>query len=117
MSMRFILLTAFLAGGVVACNGDKKDYCEEANDCEGGNDKDEEACVASINYLEEQASIYGCEDDFNDLWECFQSEGTCREVGNESVWTTQPETGDDPCDDDSTAFEACMDKESSLDDQ
>ena len=44
----------------------------------GGNDKDEEACVALVDYSEEMADIQGCADEFDEYFECFFDNAKCQ---------------------------------------
>ena len=52
--------------------------CEDQRQCMGGNDKDEDACVALVDYSEEMADVQGCSDEFDDYFECFYDNATCQ---------------------------------------
>lgn len=47
-------------------------------ECMGGNDQDEDACVAMVDYAEELADMQGCADEFDEYFECFFDNATCQ---------------------------------------
>jgi hypothetical protein len=60
-----------------ACGSSFDDLCNRANACEGGNDKDKQACVDLEETLKKAASDYGCSSQFQDLQNCQTATGTC----------------------------------------
>ena len=72
------LVTCALAAAVVGCGGpDHEAYCEEQRDCIGGNDKDLEACIVSMDYMEDVADEQGCADEYEARFECREAETKC----------------------------------------
>jgi hypothetical protein len=53
--------------------------CADAMDCEGGNDADVDACVVTLDYYEERASLDGCEPEWDELYACVNDEASCRD--------------------------------------
>ncbi|MBI4705815.1 MAG: hypothetical protein HY744_32375 [Deltaproteobacteria bacterium] len=71
------LMVGMLAAcAVVACNK-YGTYCQDAEDCVGGNDADIDACVVDSNEQEDVASAYGCSEEFDALWECAEPDAHC----------------------------------------
>jgi nickel-dependent lactate racemase len=74
----FITLTAAL--GLVlltACGNAYGDRCATAIQCNGGNDKDVDACIATLNGAEDVAAAYDCGDAYFKLSDCIDTSGTC----------------------------------------
>lgn len=53
--------------------------CEAAAECDNSNDLDIEACENDFATEAEVASIYGCDEEFDELVICFEEEGRCRD--------------------------------------
>lgn len=64
------------------------DICQQQVDCEGGNDKDVEACVEVNRGLEDVAEAYGCEDQFEAAFDCAKANSTCVENSGQKRFTT-----------------------------
>ncbi len=69
-----LLVSAAALGG---CGSQFRKYCQAEADCEGGNDKDVDACIAQANGAEESASAYDCSDAFSKLADCYERTGNC----------------------------------------
>jgi hypothetical protein len=76
------------------------DYCAEQNDCHDGNDRDLEHCEDSQSVESDRASLYGCSDEFDALFECTEAEAEC-ENDNYGVF-------DDSCEDEQRDYGSCM---------
>lgn len=79
------------------------DYCAEQTECQGGNDKDEEACVAQQEHAEERASIWDCSDAFDDLNACNESQSSCEDVGGAMTFHATT-----PCATENQAYADCL---------
>jgi hypothetical protein len=67
-----------LAAALAGCGGpDHEALCEQQVECIGGNDKDLEACVATLDYVEGVSSDVGCSDEYDAYFECRESELEC----------------------------------------
>lgn len=53
--------------------------CEAAGECDNSNDLDIEACVSAFETEAEVASIYGCDEEFDEYVICLEEEGRCRD--------------------------------------
>ena len=78
--MRLSTLGALLALSIasVGCHSTYYSYCESRQQCEGGNDKDIDACVQSAQGEEDVASAYDCSDAFDKYVDCFKAKGSCK---------------------------------------
>lgn len=99
----FVLAVPLILGGVAltGCAGpDLEALCEAKEQCNGGNEKDIEACVAQEEYEAEVADIIGCTSEYEDYTECFIEQATCSEEQQGNPCTTNTEcqmTGFDRC--------------------
>ena len=91
-------LVGALAGAVVACDPYGA-YCEEMMDCLDGNESDVEACVVEMEAAAEQASLWDCDEWFDELFACVEDESDC---DNDHY------TPGDDCEDEQEDFSACM---------
>lgn len=89
-----------LALALTNCSSTYRDYCQSQIDCEGGNDKDVDACVDTIKGLEDSAGAYDCGDQFDDYWDCFESKAVCKDKSFSS--------SDDACKDKGNALTSCI---------
>lgn len=100
MNTRAILI----ALGVVAlvatthCSSRYATYCDNARSCEGGNDKDLEACIERQRALEEISSAYECDDEWDAFAQCLETI-TCNKE--------RAELDADPCTDKSARWVDC----------
>src|SRR5262245_39691569 len=53
------------------CKSKYAKYCENQKTCEGGNDKDLDACIESRRTKEEVAEAYDCENSFDEVTKCY----------------------------------------------
>ncbi|MCC6522752.1 MAG: hypothetical protein IT373_08840 [Polyangiaceae bacterium] len=58
-------------------------FCESQESCRGGNDKDIDACTEEIAAEADIGSAYGCDAEWDALWECAEADAYC----NNSNWT------------------------------
>lgn len=72
--------------------------------CEGGNDKDIDACVEETKGTEATAEAYGCGDELDQLFECSEPKFSCKE---------KKYRADDACADQAKALSACINAASS----
>lgn len=74
LGQKLCALALLLAAG---CGGGYDAYCEEQMDCRDGNDADIEACIIEMERQEEIAYIYGCEDDWDEVYLCLEERSRC----------------------------------------
>lgn len=77
--LRLAVVALATALGAIGCGPDIATYCQELEDCRGGNDKDVEACVAELEGDAEKMDVLGCTEEFETYFECVQGELECRE--------------------------------------
>jgi hypothetical protein len=71
-----VVMVVALATG---CRGQEyEDYCDKVRSCGGGNDKDQNACVDTMEGEEDVADDYGCGDQFDKLVECLKKNAVCQ---------------------------------------
>jgi hypothetical protein len=95
--MKFLWMTAVLLA-VGGCDS-FGDYCEAAANCVGGNEKDIDACVVTIEADEERADLYGCDEWFGNYRECLEEESNCE---NDNY------TPEERCNDESRELSSCL---------
>jgi hypothetical protein len=95
------LVFGFLAVGLTAegC-GSFQTICEEAIDCENGNDADVDACVVTLDAEEERASLYGCTEWYDLYAECREKDSQCQ-MNRFGLFNND-------CDDEARDFSSCM---------
>lgn len=54
------------------------DFCAAATDCEDGNEADADACRIQVEAEQDRASLYGCDQWFDEYWQCYEDRATCR---------------------------------------
>jgi hypothetical protein len=86
--------------GLLACNP-YGDYCKAAMDCEGGNDKDVDACVAEREAESDLAHLWDCDEWYDAYFACAEENSSC-ENGHYSVH-------DHSCDVEADDIDACGD--------
>ncbi len=96
-------LLAALAVTLHACNP-YGDYCQEAMDCEGGNEADIDACVVDIEEAEEHASLWDCDEWFDAAFECAEVESECE---NDRYGVPTDSDGHSRCEDEQEDYQAC----------
>lgn len=62
---------------LTGCGSAYGDRCDAAVQCSGGNDKDVDACVATLNGSEQVAAAYDCSDAYFKYADCVDRTGTC----------------------------------------
>ncbi|HQY59792.1 MAG: hypothetical protein IPF92_27745 [Myxococcales bacterium] len=65
-------------GALPACSSSFTDFCDKAQGCIGGNDKDRAACVAQVDEQKNEASAYGCSTEFDAMADCQVANSTCQ---------------------------------------
>jgi hypothetical protein len=71
------IFVAVLALSLSNCASKYHDYCQAQADCEGGNDKDVDACVDSLRGTENAVGEYDCGDQWDDAFDCLDGKGIC----------------------------------------
>ena len=103
---RWMTVAAAAAGLLLAGCGDVsgEDLCETACDCEGDScdDGDLEECIDEFDDEEADAEAAGCEDEYQEVLDCYDEEGTCKDGHYE--WGD-----DDACQDVGRAYSDCVD--------
>jgi hypothetical protein len=74
-------------------------YCQEYMDCVGGNEKDVEACIVEAEASADDASLWDCDEYFDEYFECLEAEADC----DNDVYGPG-----DNCDQESERLSACM---------
>lgn len=69
-----IALACMVASG---CSNPYADICERGAVCRGSNDRDIDACIIQQESNEQVASIYGCDNQWNDYIDCMVANGSC----------------------------------------
>lgn len=99
--MRFHPGSAVLVGLLLVslphCSSTYTDLCEKQKGCEGGNDKDVDACVAQARGAEEIAAAYDCLDAYDKQVDCLAAKAVCR----------NGKLDESPCKAEEEAVEAC----------
>jgi hypothetical protein len=86
-------LAVFALLALTHCSSQYQKYCDAVRDCEGGNDKDVDACVESQRATEEAAEEYDCGDQWQSVAECLDL-ATCKTVGTQrKIDTSSCSTG------------------------
>jgi hypothetical protein len=73
LALSFSVLAMALAG----CGGSVASYCNEAKNCEGGNDLDEEACNIRGEEIAELADLQNCGSEYDEYFECVDEGSRC----------------------------------------
>jgi hypothetical protein len=107
MNSGFALMTlgVVLAIGAAGCSDQMRDYCDKMVACEGGNDKDKDACKDTLRGQEDAADDYDCGDQFDAVLDCVVSNSTCQS-GNYSSFNESTST--DACATQEAALTACV---------
>ena len=69
----------YLASAASGCGVSIGSYCEEARNCEGGNDLDEDACNISFDAESELADLKNCGAEFDAYFDCLAEQSRCNE--------------------------------------
>jgi hypothetical protein len=62
---------------VTACSSSAKTFCDAAQQCSGGNDKDVAACVETRDGARDIAKAYDCLDSYNKVSDCTETKSSC----------------------------------------
>ncbi len=73
------LFAGTLAGTMIGCGSGAADSCNQARNCERGNDADEQACNARYEESAKLADLRNCGADFDDLQNCIQDNARCKD--------------------------------------
>jgi hypothetical protein len=65
-----------LSGG---CGAGIGAYCNEAKNCEGGNDLDEEACNIRFQEIQDIADLKNCSGEYDEWFECTEEASRCND--------------------------------------
>lgn len=95
---------ALLALGGMGCGGREKTLCDKFITCEGGNDKDRNACVDRWIEQAQVSDAYKCSDSWNKYLECMDASAICQSGRLRS----------DSCSSQSQAWIACLNAASAL---
>jgi hypothetical protein len=76
--MNRLLALVFAALWCGGCGNAHGALCEEAASCGGGGDEEIDACIVDLDGKAEVASIYGCEDDWDDFLACMEDSAECQ---------------------------------------
>ena len=93
--LTFFCTLIVLTGG---CGSRFGDYCKAAIQCEGGNDKDVDACQDSLDGCDNAANAYGCNSEANAYADCITQKSGC----NNKNYTTNE------CDNEGQALASCV---------
>ena len=105
------VFAAMLAFGAIGCGSTVGDYCEAWAECEGGNDRDREACVQLEEGEGGAASAYDCFDEWVARMECLEKYSTCDDSD-----PSNPDFDDnDACDSERDKLNACIEAASAND--
>lgn len=78
MLKHFVRMTASLGLLLLtACGSSYGDRCAAQIQCSGGNDRDVDACVATLNGAEQVAAAYDCSDAYFKYTDCVDKTSTC----------------------------------------
>lgn len=96
--MRFCWIGIVISAlGMIGCGPDLRAMCEAEIACEGGNDLDVDACVASseidIDYLDD----IGCGEEYDEYIACMEPHLKCQEEPTGQTCSTSAECGDGSC--------------------
>ncbi|MBI4955086.1 MAG: hypothetical protein HY908_23895 [Myxococcales bacterium] len=110
--MRKTLVAALVGLGLAApaaCGGYGK-YCDAWVDCLNGNDDDRTACDTWLVTEEDRASLYGCDDLFEERQACWESQSRCESAGGVPLYVTCDVQGGNNCrcDDEEERYHQCM---------
>ena len=86
--LQILLLSTALS--LVGCSSRFDRLCAEAVDCEGGRDRDIDACVAAAEGDEDVAAAHDCSAEFDDYFDCVERRAFCdtRSAGGAGSWST-----------------------------
>lgn len=98
LSFSFVMAAAALLAG---CGGSISGYCNEAKNCEGGNDLDEEACNQRHQEVADLADLQNCSAEYDDYFDCIDEGSRCN--------NDQYEPDDGACDAQTNRLAECAD--------
>ena len=83
--MRFLgVALACSALVLLGCNSAEENLCDDKCECEGCSDLDYDRCLAGYDEDERQAEFWGCEDFYDDWFDCRDATWYCRGADFES---------------------------------
>lgn len=68
-----VVLGVLALSAMTHCNSRYAKYCENDRSCEGGNDRDVDACIEQQRALEEVSAAYDCEDQWDAFATCLET--------------------------------------------
>lgn len=72
-----VAAAALLGAAAAGCSNPYSELCERGALCRGASDLDIDACIIEQESREEVASIWGCDDRWNEYVDCMVERGTC----------------------------------------
>jgi hypothetical protein len=96
---------------LASCGSLNGDYCDAERKCEGGNDKDEAACIAERDGDSAAAEAYGCLEQHDRWMKCVVNKATCEPVGHDGadvLTTRDPVTDVERCEDQEQKLSSCI---------
>lgn len=96
--MRLLLMGLAMSSlGIAGCGPDIRAICEAEKTCEGGNDLDVEACIATEGVDADYADDIGCGDEYDAFIACIEPYLKCNEDASGGSCTTSSECGGGRC--------------------
>lgn len=97
-----------LGGAVVAlmllsatgCGRSFDAYCDDRIDCLDGNTEDTNACIRGEEATEDQAALFGCQEEYDAYQDCIEDEATCE---NDTFFVP-----DNECQDEAREYNRCI---------
>jgi hypothetical protein len=99
-----------LAFGMVGCAGTARKYCEKKVACEGGSDRDKDACTDTKDGESDVADDYNCSDQFDSALDCVNDHSTCQTTNDgstRSFTSVDMKSGKDACQAQLEALASC----------
>jgi len=96
--MRLALMGLVICAlGMIGCGPDLQAICEAEVACEGGNDLDIEACVATSEIEADYLDDIGCGDEYDDYIACVEPYLKCQEEPTGQMCSTDADCGVGRC--------------------
>jgi hypothetical protein len=90
----------WVASACAGCGGGAGSYCNEARQCEGGNDADEQACNIREDEGAQLADLRNCSQEYDDFASCVYDNARC----NNKAYTPDDQT----CADEADRYAKCI---------
>lgn len=99
MKLAYSLIAIALTSGIAGCGNSISGYCDDVCDCKGCSDDEHDECVDTNEDIERRAEEEGCEDQYDDFFDCQNDEFECRSGGR---------VDDDGCESESVTLLRCI---------